>query len=648
MYYIIYTNKKLDNVGRNKMQHKRLYFSAKSVFATTLMALTVMLPNTVQAFGLTDNTSITQTCADKKYRKENPAKCMFFANTATIAGGASVIGGALALTGLMGSGGGGSSHSDTPQQYQPTMVTTHYNMVGADVDTATLTGIMSDSTYSENGHQYDDIRLAYSLARGFTGRGTTIAVLDSDTSYWHGAAVASIAGGAVAPNATIKSYAIASGHNDFLSYHEIGDIIANANDANVYNASWSVSMPATDVHSRAELIKYTDENFITQISNAATKRDAIFVFAAGNDGMSQSSALSAMPRVIPELDGHFINVVAFDSETGRLADFSNACGITQNYCITAPGNDIANDATKRPVSGTSFATPIVSAAVAVLREAYPYMTANQITDLLFTTARDLGAPGIDEIYGWGMLDMERATRPVGVALVPIDGQNTMQPLRTARVAAPIAHAIKSANIQLAFFDAYGRPFKTELSQNIRPTTIARGFKFLRDGNTDKKMTLGALEMGFAKKEFLLGDGLLKLQDNATTNFIGLQGNTHWGQLEFIGNARISTMRPRTSDQSMVSEISDIYTTSVKTGIKFQDFHASVAIPDAIVSGQMRLRTPIGRNNNGQIIYTNSDIDLVTRPAVEYTLGYKFITMAFVDNPYGTDELFIVAKGRLTF
>lgn len=629
--------------------NKLHFFNKIANFTAFTVIFVAISQNTAYALNITDSGASVKTCADKKYRDANPTKCMFFANTTIIAGGASLIGGALGLIGLAGSGGGsgGGSTNSTPQ-HMPTMVTTNYNMVGADVDSATLSGIISDSKYAINGHQYDDIRLAYSLARGFTGRGTTIAVLDSDTSYWHGAAVASIAGGAVAPNAVIKSYAVASGHNNFVSYNEIGNIIASANDANVFNASWSVSMPATMVHSRNDIIKYTDENFISQMTNAATNRDAIFVFAAGNDGMSQSSALSAIPRVIPELDGHFINVVAYDSERGTLADFSNACGVTQNYCITAPGNDIANDATKRPVSGTSFATPIVSAAVAVLREAYPYMTAPQITDLLFTTARDLGTPGVDEIYGWGMLDMERATRPVGAALVPIEGQRTMQPLRAARVAAPVAHAIKSANVQFAFFDAYGRPFQTNLSENIRPVTVGRALEFLRSADADKQMNFGPMEMGFAKKEFLLGDGLLKLQDNTTTNFIGLRGNMHWGQVEFTTNARISNMRPRTSDESMVSDISDIYTASVKTGIIYQGFRASVAIPDAIVSGQMRLRTPVGRDNFGQIIYANSDIDLVTRPAVQYELGYKFLTMAFVDNPYGTDELFIVAKGRIKF
>ncbi|MDE6250358.1 MAG: S8 family serine peptidase [Alphaproteobacteria bacterium] len=632
------------------MQTNKLYFlKTVSKFATATLALAAIASNTAYAFGLNDTPVATKTCADKKYRDENPVKCMFFANTATIAGGASIIGGAAALVGLAGgSSGGNGGSSATHAPVMPTMVTTHYNMVGADIDTATLAGITSSAEYSANLYQYEDIRLAYSLARDFTGRGTTIAVLDSDTSYWHGAAVASIASGAVAPNATVNSYSVASGATKFISYNEIGNIIANIHDANVFNASWSVSMPATDIHSRNDMVKYTDENFVRQITNAATQRDAIFVWAAGNDGMSQSSALSAMPRVIPELNGHFINVVAWDSETGSIADYSNACGVTKNYCITAPGSNIANTETKRPVSGTSFAAPIVSAAVAVLREAHPYMTSSQITDLLFTTARDLGEPGVDDVYGWGMLDMERATRPVGVALVPIDNGRTMQPLQTARVAAPIAHAIKSANVQFAFFDAYGRPFQTALSENIHPVSVSRAFEFLRDGSDDKKMTFGPFELGFAKKEFLLGDGLLKLQDNATTNFVGMRGNLHWGQIEFFGNTRVATMRPRTADESMISEISNVYTASVKTGVKMGDVSASVALPDAIISGQMRLHTPVGRNNQGQIIYTDSDVDLVSRPAVEYALGYKFVTMAFVDNPYGTDELYIVAKGKIKF
>lgn len=583
----------------------------------------------------------TQTCANKQYRKQNPTKCMFFTGVAPAIGGLSAIGGALALLGMSGGGGGGGSASAPTQ---PTMTSTNYNMVGNDVDAARLSGIISNSDYTMNRAQYDDIRLAYSLARGFTGRGTTIAVLDSGSDYWHSAAVSSIAGGTIAPNAVVESYQVTTSGKNFMSYDKIGDVIASAPNANVYNASWNAPMQATQIHTRAELIQHTDENFVNQVSIAATKRDAIFVFAAGNDGNAQSGALSAMPRVMKELNGHFINVVAYDSDAGEIAWYSNACGVTQDYCITAPGSDI--DTGNKIVNGTSFAAPIVSAAVAVLREAYPYMTATQITSLLFETARDIGAPGVDPVYGHGMLDMERATRPVGAALVPIG--DTMQPVRTAHVAAPIARNIKSAGVKFAFFDAYGRPFQANLSDNIKSYNPGRGFDFLRATNRDKKMEFGPIEMGFAPKDFVIGDGMLKLKQDSASGFIGTRGNLQQGEFNFSGNARLSMLRPHTVDESMISDITTVYMASVEASAQYRDFTFGIAMPDVIVRGDMQITTPIGRDRWGQILYTQNSVSLATRPVLQYTASYKYLTAGFVDNPYGTDEIFIVAKTRFKF
>ncbi len=624
------------------MKTNNLYlFKKVSKFATATMALVAIAPNTVYAFGINNTATATKTCANKQYRQQNPTKCMFFTGAAPAIGGLSAIGGALALFGMSGGGGGGGSAAPTSQ---PTMTYTNYNMVGDDVDAAQLSGIISNNNYTINRAQYDDIRLAYSLARGFTGRGTTIAVLDSGSDYWHGAAVSAIAGGTIAPNAIVESYQVTSSGKDFMSYAQIGDVIASANNANVYNASWNVSMQATQIHSRAELIQQTDVNFVNQVSIAATQRDAIFVFAAGNDGNAQSGALSAMPRVMNELNGHFINVVAWDSDAGEIAYYSNACGVTQNYCITAPGSHI--DTGSKTVNGTSFAAPIVSAAVAVLREAYPYMTATQITSLLFETARDIGAPGVDPIYGHGMLDMERATRPVGTALVPIG--DVMQPMRTARVAAPIAHNIKSAGVKLAFFDAYGRPFQANLADNIKSYNPGRGFEFLRAANRDKKMAFGPIEMGFTPKDFVIGDGMLKLKQDSATGFIGTRGNLQRGEINLSGSTRLSILRPHTVDESMISDISTVYMASVQASAQYHDFTFGIAIPDVIVRGDMQITTPVGRDRQGQILYTQNSVELTTRPALEYTATYKYLTAGFVDNPYGTDEFFIVAKTRFEF
>lgn len=585
-------------------------------------------------------------CASPEYRNAHPEKCASFSGATTIApilGGVGVLGGALALIG-MSAASASVSNANQPAA-QPMSALPKYDTVGGDVESIKISAIMDSAQYRANFNQYNDIRLAYSIARGFTGRNTTIAVLDTGLDSWHGRNVAAMASGIIAPNATIESYKIAY-DMEFVSYREIGDIIASANNANVFNASWSVDMRAPDLRSRTQLEQLTDTKFVSSISDAAINQDAIFVFAAGNDyDKSQSSALSAMPNVMPELHGHFINVVAWDSDTGALADYSNACGITQEWCITAPGSNI-NTGTS-VADGTSFAAPIVSAAIAVIREAFPYMTASQITDLLFETARDLGEPGTDAIYGHGMLDMERATRPVGAPLVPV-ADGIMRPLQTARVSGNIAHQIRTAGLQFAYFDKYGRAFNTKLGDNISIQNPGRGFYRLRANDEITVFDMGRLKMGLMDTDFIFGDGFMKTNDNQKFGFIGTGHKFDIGNISLFHQARIGFGAPRASSDSMISHFSNIYTASIKLGAQFQDWTISVSVPDAIVSGTMGLRLPTGRAPNGNIIYNNYELDLRTQPAIEYSISYRALTASFIDNPFGQDEFFIMARGRIKF
>src|SRR5690606_8792168 len=43
-------------------------------------------------------------------------------------------------------------------------------------------------------------------------------------------------------------------------------------------------------------------------------------------------------------------------------------------------------------------------------QAYPWMSASNVQQTILTTARDLGSPGVDEVFGWGLVDADRATR----------------------------------------------------------------------------------------------------------------------------------------------------------------------------------------------------------------------------------------------
>ena len=614
--------------------------------------MTVLYKNILVAFlsgALCVAPAVADNCNDAMYRRYNPDKCTHefrdsgfsFATTAVVASGSvALIGGAIALL------GGSSDGKDSSSSVRPTLPT--YTMVGGDVDYLNLSSILTTTEYSNNANQYNDIRAAYSLARGYTGKNSYVAVFDSNESTNHGANVAALAGGTIAPDANVNIYTVAHSQYDFDSFYKIGNTIQNAteNGANIYNFSWSADIFANQVRNRYHMEQLTDKNFIKSLTDAVEKNDAIFVWAAGNDSNSQSSALSAMPLHIPELNGHFVNVVAWDSATGTLAQYSNECGITKNYCITAPGSDINAPATNEIISGTSFATPIVSAAIAVIREAFPYMKSSQITALLFETARDIGDVGIDTVYGHGMLDLERATRPVGAELVPLSDGMTVA-LRTAHMTGGIAHNVQSENIKFAFVDSYGRAFDANLNDNISIKNRGIGFERLRDNN-ETSMQFGNIEFGFKNTELLKGDGFLSTNSQNTITFIGLNNEMEFGNTTLFSHTTIGTMKPTASTESMINGFSDILTGSITLGAKYHDWTFTIGTTDTIIDGKMYLHTPTGRRNNGEYTFANHTIDMTSIPSVEISASYKFITAGFVDNPFGTDEVYVIAKTKLQF
>lgn len=107
------------------------------------------------------------------------------------------------------------------------------------------------------------------------------------------------------------------------------------------------------------------------------------------------------------------------------------CGVTKWHCITGDytfyypyeANEsspdyVANDSQRITtgvngnkvlrLTGTSFAAPQVSAIAALVKQQFPWMTATQLKQTLLTTARDVGDPGVDEVFGWGIVNAAAA------------------------------------------------------------------------------------------------------------------------------------------------------------------------------------------------------------------------------------------------
>ena len=80
----------------------------------------------------------------------------------------------------------------------------------------------------------------------------------------------------------------------------------------------------------------------------------------------------------------------------------------------------------------------------------------------------------------------------------------------------------------------------------------------------------------------------------------------------------------------------------------QDFSLSIGTPDTIIYGNTNLYTLSHRNTDGDYIFTNNKIDLTSVPSIEIKATYKSISAGFVKNPYGQNEIYMLAKTKISF
>jgi hypothetical protein len=66
------------------------------------------------------------------------------------------------------------------------------------------------------------------------------------------------------------------------------------------------------------------------------------------------------------------------------------------------------------MTGTSFSAPLVTGTISLLQSRWPWLRSHpaETTQIILQSATDLGAPGVDPVYGWGMLNAEAAVSPL--------------------------------------------------------------------------------------------------------------------------------------------------------------------------------------------------------------------------------------------
>ena len=196
----------------------------------------------------------------------------------------------------------------------------------------------------------------------------------------------------------------------------------------------------------------------------ASSHDLVTVIAAGNEGAAnpEESALAALDA--PAAGTVIISGSVDDNN--NISSFSNRAGTGQAFFLAAPGEFIPvpeqDDPTGDRVtsfSGTSASTPVIAGAAALVREIWPQLSASDVVQVLLTSAQDLGAPGIDEIFGHGLLDVAAALEPSGQAVASSVSGSSVDLGATVSLSPAFGRGWTGGG-KVGFLDQFGRDFYT--------------------------------------------------------------------------------------------------------------------------------------------------------------------------------------------
>jgi hypothetical protein len=398
-------------------------------------------------------------------------------------------------------------------------------------------------------------------ARGITGKGVTIAVVDqgfdltqkdfkfadgtskiagfknfypAESKDWgyHGTMMAGIAAGSrnnsgtvgVAPDAmlllaqvsegglagTINRQALAQAI-DWAS--AAGATVINLSLGSMYDTTFQKALTRNKDGTWKAPANYGSMYGQTNLNSykIGTDRGSIIVASAGNQGLAYAQFPGAFATQIDSagklvLGGRMLMVGATDATGNVIASFSNRAGhICTNYAgvvcadpyqvkdffVVAPGmvvyGSVANQQGFKDgsgnvntsgsigINGTSPAAAYVSGGIALMKQAWPQLRPEQLVAVVLNTAKDMGARGVDEVYGHGLVDFDAATRPAGTLVLANNTKltgsgpqgKTLQLQGTGVVTSGAVSLSTSSVLQnTQAVDTIGRNYTVDLSKTV--------------------------------------------------------------------------------------------------------------------------------------------------------------------------------------
>ncbi|MGV8841382.1 MAG: S8 family peptidase [Bauldia sp.] len=335
---------------------------------------------------------------------------------------------------------------------------------------------------------YALVNLHLARSAGLTGAGQLVAVVDSGfrTSHaefagktidvfganpggTHGTHVASLIAAiedgngmfGVAPNAALHLASFEPNGTNFDLAHVVDATLdAAGKGAIAQNNSWGFDVAATALGTYLQsnpgqvaaglssLIGYSQSDWQDYLDALDTfQNTGVIVFAISND--SPTDVLAALPAYQSSLAEAWIAVINgyFEvNSSGAIttaALLSASCGAAARFCLAADGTTFGAEGTTYAAgTGTSFAAPIVSGGIALVAEAFPTLSPEEITTRILATADNswFAAEGVNvngtvnfgggithdysNVWGHGVLDLAAALSPIGTVSIVTGGDLT--------------------------------------------------------------------------------------------------------------------------------------------------------------------------------------------------------------------------------
>lgn len=565
----------------------------------------------------------------------------------------------------------------------------------------------------------------------------------------HGTAMAGIAAAnydgvgmaGVAPDATLAiakvtdntAFNFSAARTALVWGDSIGAVVANISANYEYDAAYLKNMvKLSDGNYTNTDPRYIGQYFMGEDPKLWAKSlspNMVLVNSAGNNGYAYSqqpgtlaTAVDANGKLI--LGGQVLIVGAWDTGTNNIASYSNRAGTicktvvngtcgdaykVSDFFIMAPGNVFAPSKTGTDVytisTGTSEAAAVVSGSVAIIHQMWPQMTAANIVKLLLVTAnKDLPNYNVN-VMGQGLLDLEKATRPVGVLGIPTIGRTgvtaTLGTFTTSTSAGLSALNTKLSSVMT--LDSFGRDYYVDMSQAsnnktprvaFNPITNASFYEDynpynklayftnngkLQSGDYDIKLSMNQYtsqamaEIGKTTKfsdgtKMRIGfgslnecnawtgnsiSGALGTVDSSYTTYTNIGGVHNFNKnVSVFGTAWLGYTQANLQQAGLITNVGDTQSYSWNIGLDYtkdaHSFGTTISQPMTVYKGTVDVAIPVGLTANGAVAYDRSTVS-ITPNVNEYDFGayYKYKTASLNLIAYGEHQMNYLNQAGVT-